>query len=576
MCLCEPLPRYTSRLQALSDPPRRIVHFAVTCDAPCVPADLVLVHGRVHAVVAGAPDVEAVAVRDGRIAALGSNDEIRDLVGPATEVIELDGGLVLPGFQDAHIHLAESGLELLQCDLGESTSPAGHLAVIARYAAEHPDDEWIVGGGWSMDDFGGPMPTRQLLDEAVPGRAVALTTRDGHSLWASTRALELAGIGTSTPEPAGGVIEREADGMPAGTVHELALRLFDRVLPEPTQADRDEGFRRAQAIMLGYGITACQEANGWPAIVDTYARAVERGELVLRLEGNLAWDSERGLEQLAELAERRAGSGAGGMRMRGAKLFQDGVMENFTAGMLEPYLDGDSAPTENVGLSLYPPDELCRIVTALDADGFQVHIHALAERAVRESLDAIESARRANGVRDARHHLAHLQVVHPQDLPRFAALDVVASVTPYWAVLSGYVQDLTLPFVSEEVGRRMYPFGSLHRAGARLAFGSDWSVSTPDPLLQLEVAVERKLPGASPAETFLPGERLDLRTAIAAATHGSAYVNGLDAVTGTLEPGKLADLVVLRGDILAAHGPSPAQTSILLTMIEGEIVHDAR
>ena len=539
-------------------------------------ADLVLAHGRAHPVSTDAPDAEAVAVTGGRIVALGSNEDVWELIGPATEVIDLAGGLVLPGFQDAHIHLADSGLELLQCDLGDSTSPAGHLALIARYAAERPDDEWIVGGGWSMDDFGGPMPTRQLLDEAVPGRAIALTTRDGHSLWASSRALELAGIGASTPDPAGGVIEREPDGTPAGTVHELALRLFDRVLPEPTQADRDEGFRRAQAIMLSLGITACQEANAWPAIVETYLRAAGRGELVVRLEGNLAWDSERGPEQLAELVERRAAAETGRMRMRGAKLFQDGVMENFTAGMLEPYLDRDGVPTENAGLSLYAPDDLRRIVTALDAERFQVHVHALAERAVRESLDAIESARAANGVRDARHHLAHLQVVHPDDLRRFAALDVVANVTPYWAVLSGYVQDLTLPFVSEEVGRRIYPFGSLHRAGARLAFGSDWSVSTPDPLLQLEVAVARRLPEESAAPPFLRDEGLDLRTAIAAATDGSAYVDGLDDVTGTLEPGKLADLVVLRDDILAPGGPSPAETKVALTLIEGEIVYDAR
>jgi hypothetical protein len=541
-----------------------------------VAADLVLAHGRVHPVAIGVPDAEAIAVRDGRVVALGSSAEMRELVGPRTELIDLDGALVLPGFQDAHIHLADSGLELLQCDLGDSTSPSGHLALIAEYAALHPDDEWIVGGGWSMDDFGGPMPTRQLLDEAAPGRAIALTTRDGHSLWASTRALELAGIGPSTPDPAGGVIERESDGTPAGTVHELAIRLFDRVLPEPTEADRDEGFRRAQQIVLALGITACQEANAWPGIVDTYLRAIDRGELVLRLEGNLAWDGDRGMEQLAELVDRRARAEVGRMRMRGTKLFQDGVMENFTAGMLEPYRDRDGVPTDNAGLSLYPPDELTRIVTALDAERFQVHIHALAERAVRESLDAIEAARRANGVRDARHHLAHLQVVHPDDLARFAELGVVANVTPYWAVLSGYVQELTLPFVSEEVGRRLYPFGSLARAGARLAFGSDWSVSTPDPLLQLEVAVARRLPGNRDAPAFLPEECLDLRTAVAAATAGSAHVNGLDDVSGTLEVGKLADLVVLREDILAPAGPSPAETSVALTIVEGEIVHDAR
>jgi predicted amidohydrolase YtcJ len=540
-----------------------------------VRADLILTNGRVHPVAPGVPDAEAVAIAGGRIVALGTAAEVGELADPATEVIDLASGLVLPGFQDAHIHLAESGLELLRCDLHESPSPEEHLRTIARYAAEHPAEEWIVGGGWSMDDFGGPMPTRRPLDEAVPGRAIALTARDGHSLWASTRAFELAAIGAGTPDPPGGVIERESDGTPAGTVHELAIRLFEKVLPEPSQADRDEGFRRAQAIMLGLGITACQEANGWPAIVDTYVRAAERGELVLRLEGNLAWDPERGRDQLAELVERRAAARRGRVRMRGAKLFQDGVMENFTAGMLEPYLGPDGAPTDNAGLSLYPPDELARIVASLDGEGFQVHVHALGERAVREALDALAAARRANGARDARHHLAHLQVVHSDDLSRFSELGVVANVTPYWAVRSGYVTDLTLPFVSGDAGRRMYPFASLHRAGTRLAFGSDWSVSTPDPLLQLEVAVERRLPEEPDAEPFLPGERLDLRTAIAAQTLGSAYVNGLDDATGTIEPGKLADLVVLRDDILAAGGPPPAQTRVALTFLEGAIVHDA-
>jgi predicted amidohydrolase YtcJ len=541
-----------------------------------VHADLVFVRGRVHPVAPGAPDAEALAVRGGRIVGLGSSADIEELIGPATHVVDLEGGLVLPGFQDAHIHLAEGGLELLQCDLSTSTSPEEHLATIRRYAAEHPGDEWIVGGGWSMDDFGGSMPTRRLLDEAVPGRAVALTTRDGHSLWASTRAFELAAVGAGTPDPRGGVIEREPSGMPAGTVHELALRLFDAVLPEPDQDDRDEGLRRAQSIVLGLGITACQEANAPPPILGTYLRAAERGEVVLRLEGNLAWDSERGLEQVSELVERRAAAHVDRMRFRGAKLFQDGVIENFTAGMLEPYRGPDGAATDNAGLSLYPPDELRRIVQALDAAGFQVHVHALGERAVRESLDAIEAALHANGARDARHHLAHLQVVHPDDLDRFASLGVVANVTPYWAVLSGYVADLTLPFVSEDVARRMYPFGSLQRAGARLAFGSDWSVSTPDPLLQLEVAVERRLPGEEGAAAFLPSERLDLRTAIAAATLGSAFVNRLDDVTGTIEPGKLADLVVLQDDILAPDGPSPAETRVALTVVAGKVVHDAR
>ncbi len=254
--------------------------------------------------------------------------------------------------------------------------------------------------------------------------------------------------------------------------------------------------------------------------------------------------------------------------MRGAKLFVDGVLENFTGTLLEPYVG-----TDNTGISMYEHDELAHIVTLLDARGFQVHMHAIGDRAVRDALDAIEAARRANGERDARHHLAHVQLVHPDDVPRFRELGVVANVSPLWACRSPYITELTEPFIGPERSARMYPFGTLHRAGARLAFGSDWTVSTPNPLPQIDVAVTRVHPETRAEGPLLPAEALDLPTALATFTMGSAYVNFLDDVTGSLEPGKLADLAVLDRDVLDPGAGSIADARVLLTLVEGEAVY---
>ena len=289
----------------------------------------------------------------------------------------------------------------------------------------------------------------------------------------------------------------------------------------------------------------------------------------MRIEGNLFWKLDgRAEDNVEELVALRGTAHVGRLRIRGAKLFVDGVLENFTATLLEPYVG-----TDNTGISMYEHDELAHIVTLLDARGFQVHMHAIGDRAVRDALDAIEAARRANGERDARHHLAHVQLVHPDDVPRFRELGVVANVSPLWACRSPYITELTEPFIGPERSARMYPFGTLHRAGARLAFGSDWTVSTPNPLPQIDVAVTRVHPETRAEGPLLPAEALDLPTALATFTLGSAYVNFLDDVTGSLEPGKLADLVVLDRDVLDPGAGSIADARVLLTLVEGEAVY---
>ncbi|MBI3649006.1 MAG: amidohydrolase [Actinobacteria bacterium] len=545
------------------------------------PADLVFVNGAVYTVDAVRRWAQAVAVKDGRIAAVGADSEVRELAGPRTRVIDLQGRMLLPGFQDAHVHPVSGGLDMLQCDLHGLSTAEEYLRAIADYAQANPEREWILGGGWSMDAFPGGTPTREALDAVVSERPVFLPNRDGHGAWVSSSALKVAGVTRDTPDPSDGRIERDAQGEPSGTLHEGAMDLVGALAPPPSREEIHEGLLKGQAYLHSLGITAWQDA-----IVDTsgsfdnlraYLDAGASRELTARVVGALWWSRHRGLEQVDDLTERRAAGRAGRFAATSVKIMQDGVCENFTAAVLEPYLDGLGHPTANVGISFVEPELLKRAVTRLDAEGFQVHFHSLAERAVREALDAIESARGANGMNDLRHHLAHLQVVHPDDLARFRSLGAVANAQPLWAAHERQMDDLTIPFLGEPRWRWQYPFGSLVRAGATLAMGSDWPVSTPDPLQEIQVAVTRLMPpgypyGVDTHEVFLPEERIDLPTAVAAFTMGSAFVNHLDPVTGSIERGKYADLVVVDRNLFALAPEEITSAVVELTLVEGETV----
>jgi predicted amidohydrolase YtcJ len=538
-----------------------------------MPADLILRGATVHTVDAARSTAQAVAIAGGRIAAVGDAAEVDGLCGPATRVVDLDGGMVLPAFQDAHCHLGSSGHASTLCALQETASADEHLRRIAAYREAHPHREWVVGSGWSMSDFPGGTPSAAALDAVVPDRPAVLTNRDYHGVWVNTRALELAGITAATPDPAGGRIERDEHGAPMGTLQEQAMHLVLDMAPAATHADRVAGIQAGVAYYHRLGITACQDAKvdaEWQAAYEELARA---GELGLRVRGALEWDVGRGDEQVAELVDRRRSGTVGRLSCGNVKFFHDGVVENRTAAMLDPYLDAAGRPTEEHGIDMYPRADLQRFARLCDAEGFGVHIHTIGDRAVRESLDAIDAAIRANGRRDARHQLAHVQFAHPDDLPRFRALGVIANVTPLWARLEAYVAEMTLPFVSDRAGSGMYPFGSIVRAGGALAFGSDWSVSTPDPRQQLAVAVCRRDPLGVAEGPLLPEERLDLGTAIAAHTIGAAHACRLETVTGSIEPGKLADLVVLDRDLFTVEPGEFLDVRVLATLLEGEVVH---
>jgi predicted amidohydrolase YtcJ len=516
-----------------------------------------------------------VLVDGPRVLAVGDPDELAGL--GADRVVDLAGGLLAPGFVDAHVHPIQGGLERLRCDLAELATREEYLEAIAQYAAAHPDASWILGGGWALPAFPGGTPTAAELDRAVSDRPVFLPNRDHHGAWVNTRALDLAGIDEHTPDPPDGRIERDADGRPSGTLHEGATSLVSRLLPRTTGEDYYAALMSGQAYLHSLGVTSWQDAivgaySGMDDPASTYVAAAANGDLRSHVVGALWWERRLGVEQVADLVGRREALTGSRFRATTVKIMQDGVAENFTAAMTSPYLDRCGHPTDNDGHSFVEAGALREAVAALDAAGFQVHVHAIGDRGVREALDAFEGTSP-----DRRHHVAHLQVVHPDDVPRFAALAVAANMQALWACLDDQMVDLTLPFLGEERARWQYPFGDLRRAGARLVAGSDWPVSTPDPLAAIHTAVNRTAygdPGRAGTEPFLPEQALPLEAAFAAYTSGSAWVNHRDDA-GVLRAGAVADLVVLDRDPFTLAPEEVGAARVAATWIEGVPIFEA-
>ncbi len=510
----------------------------------------------------------AVGVTDGVITAVGSDDEVRAAMGSGAEFVDLAGRMLSPGFQDAHVHPAMGGMTRVRCNLEDTEELSEAVGVIRAYAESNPDAPWILGGGWSYRWFEGGNPSAAFLD-GLTDRPAYLVVADGHSGWANTPALQRAGISAATPDPPDGRIERLADGTPQGTLHEGAMALMEEAVPRDTIDDVIAGLLEGQRYLHSVGVTAWQDAWVEPLTHAAYRRIAESGRLKSLVRGALWWERGEGIEQL-ERHLQSSKEGVGPYVPKTIKLMLDGVCENHTAALLGPYYDGHGNLTDNTGLDFIDPAQLPDIVTAIDAAGLQCHFHALGDRAVRHALDAIEQARAANGWTDLRPHLAHLQVVDPADVPRFRRLGATANAQPLWAVAEETMTVLTIPYLGPERARLQYPWRSLLDAGATLAMGSDWPVTSPDVMRQVSVAVHRA--AADAVEPFLPEQRIGVLDALAAFTAGSAYVNHFDAETGSIEVGKRADLVLLSADPLEAEAIGAVEVD--MTMVGGEVVYD--
>ena len=533
-------------------------------------ADTLFINGSVYTMDASRSWATAVGLRDDKIIYVGFDDGAEALRGPSTRVVDLGGKMLMPSFQDIHIHPIAAGQEALTVDLNGKGSLEAYLETLKEYADANPDEPWLVGGGWSMAVFGpGGRASKKLLDAVVPDRPVYLTSADGHSGWANSAALKLAGIDEDTRDPASGIVDRDpATGEIIGSLQEGAMELLTVHIPPPTDETYQRSLQYSVNLLNSYGITAITDAWVMEPHLKAYRSLDQRHELSLRVTGSQWWERAEGLEQIEGFKKLRQEFTNGNVKATTVKIMQDGVMENYTAAMSEPYyVEGN--PT---GIPMIDPEFMKEAVTALDAAGFQVHFHAIGDAAITQCLDAVEAAIIANGNSHRRHHISHLQAINPKDLHRFRELGVVANFQPLWAFADSYINDLTLPFIGEERGNWMYTIRSVINAGGMIAFGSDWSVSTANPFPQIETAVTRTNADGE-GETFMPHETIDLATALAAFTINSAYVNGIEKETGSIEVGKLADLIVLDRNLFGIPAKEISDTKVLLTLLGGQPVY---
>lgn len=531
------------------------------------------------------PEGTGVLVRGSRVAAVGPEIELEVGLEESVTRIDLGGSLLTPGFSDAHVHTIMGGVESLVCDLAIPEGIDEVLSTISDYAATATTD-WITGGGWSMSDFPGGTPTAALLDSVVSDRPAYLINRDHHGAWVNSRALEIAGITASTPDPSDGRIERDAAGNPTGTLHEGAMDLVTAFVPAPDASVFTAGLLAGQAYMHSFGITGWQEAilgeyAGYPDVTEYYRAAAANGTLTAHAVGALWVPRTTTLDNIGELVadftERRTANAAAGFPTNSAKIMVDGVAENQTAAMLDPYLRTCTClpedPEPGTGLAYLPVEVLNAVAVALDAAGFDLHLHVIGDRAARIGLDAIQAARTANGVTAGRHHLAHLQIIHPDDLARFGTLGVTANAQALWACNDPQMTELTTPILGDERSGWQYPFRSLIDSGAPLAMGSDWSVSTPDPWAAIHVAVNRRAPGETDAEPLVASEAITLLEALTAYTSGSAWINR-DEEAGAIRTGARADLVAWDANPFGLQDSELYRVGAALVLASGSPVHE--
>ncbi len=535
------------------------------------PADLVLRHAAVYTVSAVRAWGHAVAVRAGRVVAVGTDREVQRFIGPKTRVVDLAGRMVLPGFHDSHVHPVSAGLKLAECDLSPYQTRDALVARI-RSCAKNLPGLWLRGAGWPLPMFPAANPNRQLLDSLVPDRPAFFVAADGHSGWANSLALRAAGITRATADPARGRIEHDATGEPSGTLREDAVGLVSAAAPPRTRAEDLAGLRRGLKEANAFGITSFIEASAGEPELEAYAALDHAGELSARVVAAMHVDPARGVGQIPTLKAWRARFRGRHLRATSAKIFADGVIEAHTAALLEPYVD---LPNQS-GTPNLEPEAFNRLVVALDHEGFQVHVHAIGDRAIRMALDAFQNAQGVNGIRDSRHLIAHVQLLEPEDIPRFRSLGVIADYQPLWAFRDSYISELTEPVLGPARSRWLYPIGSTVQSGAIVAAGSDWFVSSLNPLDAIEVALTRRDLGDSTGASWIPEERVDLPTMIAAYTINGAYAAGQERETGSIEVGKAADLVVLDQNLFAIPVYRIHKVKVLLTLLEGrEVFRDS-
>jgi hypothetical protein len=535
------------------------------------PVDLVVFNGRVFT-GAGRPVAEALAVRGNEILRVGSDREMKQLAGAATTVIDAHGGTVLPGFIDGHVHFVSGGLGMDRVNLLDAESLEAIKKKIREYAAGNPDRPWVLGRGWYYSPFPGGLPTRQQLDELVPDRPAYMTCYDGHTGWANSAALKLAGVTAKTPDPADGVVVKDPKtGEPTGVLKEAAMSLMSKVLPQPTRADRLRAIRRASEEASRLGITSIHEAGTGEASLEMFEEVRQSGALNVRVYAALSVTdamTDADADTFDALRQRYASNPQ--IKVGAIKVMEDGVIEAHTAAMLAPYANNPATGHAN-----YTPQELQRIVTMMDRRGWQVMTHAIGDGAVRMTLDAYEAAAQVNSAPPAgrRHRVEHAETIDPADFPRFTRQNTIVSYMPFHANPTPAQLTVWTANIGPDRSSRGWISRTMQQAGARQVFGSDWPVVALDPRLEINMAVTRRTPGGLPKEGWLPDQAISLESAIENMTSAGAYASFDEAKKGRLAPGMLADIVILSKDVFAQPPARFLDAVVDMTILGGKVVY---
>jgi predicted amidohydrolase YtcJ len=544
------------------------------------PADLILLHGEIHTENASRSVAQAMALRGNTIIVVGTDQTVSGLIGPRTRLIDLHGRVVLPGIIDAHIHPAFGAQTVGKCSLNDKLLGLGEIkAKVTACLKENPGDPTLWFEVVAVNPAGTTL-TLNDLDSLLPRRPMILIGTDGHSNWLNSAAMKAAGITANTADPAAGRVERDRAGNPTGTLRDAAALMALAAMPLPSLDYEAAQLDKAFDEMHATGITSVQDALVDEHTMQVYKRLYDTHRLKMRVRGTYL------LRPLSEPAEvlidgaikfrAKWAIDPNFLRADAVKILADGVIEypQFTAALIEPYLDGDGHATNNRGPSYFTQDNLNRIVSAADAAGFTVHIHAIGDRAIRSALDAFADARRRNGVRDNRDQMAHLELIDPADIPRFKELGVIANLQLLWARRGDYIVKATLKYLGSERSTHIYAARSLRDAGALIVGGSDWPVTTFNAFEAMEHAVTRS--SSRGQEPLLPEQSIGLQDIVDAYTVNAAFALKQEHTTGSLEPGKRGDFIVLDRDIFAIDPFDLHDTRVLATYFDGREVYAAR
>ena len=534
--------------------------------AAAPPADRILVNGRIWTADPRRPRAEAIALAGDLVMAVGTDAEVRRLAGPSTVTVDLRGRFVAPGFNDAHLHF----LVVQTVDLSGALDVPELQARIRAYATAHPDRPWVTGRGWAYGSFPGGMPHRRWLDEVVSDRPALMGGYDGHTAWANSKALALAGITRETPDPEHGAIVRDESGEPTGALKEAAVRLVRRHVPEPTDAERYEGLKKRLDQAASYGLTSVQNASFPVADLPAYERVLAENGLKVRFYSALPLVKDIAPEELARYKAMRAKYVGPVFKFGAVKGFVDGVVESKTAAMLEPYAGGGGS-----GEPLWTAEDLDRTVAFYDREGFQIWLHAIGDRAIRMALDAYQRAEKLNAASGRRHRIEHIEAPARVDIARFKPLGVIASTQALFATPDQNTLEVYAVALGPDRAKRAMAFRSLDEAGATQAFGSDSPVFSMEVLRGIHCAVTRTTPEGTPAGGWQPHERITAEAALRHFTRDAAYASFEEQRKGTLSAGMLADLVVLSDDIVAAPPERLLKTRVLLTVMGGRDTYRA-